>query len=213
MRLGRISSIVGVLLVACVAACSSQKPASSRPVHPLSGSPATAKSTRPHGDEATQSAPPTTVPPIPSGIYRQKVSQDDVLSSGGDDLGDAGTWTITVRDDHFQLECRPITDPGDDCGHHVSTSNSYPYLVEIGTLRGDDRTMWIVEDGALRARLTACVRHSYADIGCGAEDPYRLTWKRTDTGLEFSNFVGLGDQALTRGAVTNWTMVPWTKIA
>jgi hypothetical protein len=163
----------------------------------------------------TSTTPPQTIAPIPDGVYRQSLTQDDVLAAGSSDLSNVGVWTFTVKSGKFELKCRPISESPDDCGGSApgAATHPHPYLVEIGTLRGDDTTMWVVEDNALRHQLTGCVRHSTADTGCGPEDSYRLTWKATDNGLEFSDYFGLGDQATTPGNGWNWPLKPWTKIA
>jgi hypothetical protein len=152
------------------------------------------------------STPPTTVPAIPTGVYRTRVTRDEELSLGGDDLSSAGTWTLTVKPGTFELECRPISDQGTDCGHDLITK-THPFLVEIGQLRGDRATVWFIDDGVLKAKLTGCDR-------CGALGPYRFTWKTTGSGLRFSDlFVPGHPNAIPAGTVTNWTAKPWTKIA
>jgi hypothetical protein len=206
---GPASWVAGLLFVGCVAGCSSQQaaaPAAERTV-PESLSSAASSSVAP------ESTPPTTVSPIRSGTYRVRLTQDEVIALGGDDLGMAGNWTLTVATGTFEVDCRPVSNQGEDCGNHV-LSKTHPYLVEIGQLRGDGTTVWFVEDGALREKLTGCLRHIDAGTGCGPEDPYRLTWKATGKGLEFTDYVGLGDQTAPPGdAFGTWTAKPWTKIA
>jgi hypothetical protein len=157
-----------LLLAGLIAACSSPNP-----VTPPAGqsTPADAAST-----------PPTTAPAIPTGVYRTRVTRDDVLSLGGDDLTSAGTWTLTVKPGTFELECRPIADQGTDCGHHPLTK-THPFLVEVGQLRGDRATVWFIDDGPLTAKLTGCDPRT----GGGALGPYRFTWKATGSGLRFSD--------------------------
>lgn len=196
----------GALFAGLVAACSSQ----SRPTQA-----AGTQSTGPHAvsptitssGESGANTPPTTVPPIPGGVYRTRITSDEVLSLGGDDPSSAGIWTLTVKPGTFALECRPSTNPGEDCGHHLPTK-THPFLVEVGQLRGDGTTVWFVDDAALVAKLTGCDPHSHS--GCGAVDPYRLAWQATGSGLQFSSPVGHGNPAET---VTNWTAKPWIKIA
>jgi hypothetical protein len=155
------------------------------------------------------SAPPTTVPAIPTGVYRTRVTRDDLLSMGDTDLQGAGIWTLTVKPGTFELECRPISDPGEDCGHSP-LFKTHPFLVEVGQLRGDRATVWFADDGARKAKLTGCDPHTE----CGPVDPYRFTWKTTGSGLRFSDlFVPGHPSALGANTVTNWTAKPWTKIA
>lgn len=206
---GRCRLWVAALLLPGIAACSSANGTS----HEASYTPG-AEATSPPAATASPTAtrPPKTIPPIPSGVYRLALTQDEVLAAGGTDLSNAGVWTFTVKPGEFRLQCVPISDSPEDCGNHIPTSRN-PYLVEIGDLRGDNATMWIVEDNVLRQKLTGCVRHSTVPTGCGTEDSYRLTWTATKDGLEFTNFFGVGDQMVPPGTVVNWTMKPWTKIA
>jgi hypothetical protein len=181
-----------LLFAGLIAACSSPNPVTPPPA---------GQSTAP--DAA--STPPTTVPTIPTGVYRTRVTDDEVLSLGGDDMQNAGTWTLTVKPGTFALECRPISDPGEDCGHDPLTG-THPFLVEIGQLRGDRATVWFIDDGALKAKLTGCDK-------CGTVVPYRFTWKTTGSGLRFSDPFMPGHPASPANPVTNWTAKPWTKIA
>jgi hypothetical protein len=184
-----------LLFAGLIAACSSPNP-----VTPPAG-----RSTAP--DAA--STPPTTVPAIPTGVYRTRVTRDDLLSMGGDDLQSAGIWTLTVKPGTFELECRPISDQGEDCGHHPLTK-THPFLVEVGQLRGDRGTVWFIDDGALIAKLTGCDPR----FDCKPLGPYRFTWKTTGSGLRFSDLVvPRHPHAIPANTVTNWTAKPWTKIA
>lgn len=198
---GSTCGAFGVLLAGLLAACSSQ----SGPTQPVGGRSTTPDAVSPRITSSAESArtPPATVPPIPGGVYRTSVTWDDVLSLGGDDPSDAGIWTLTVKPGTFALECRPLTNPGEDCGHHRPTK-THPFLVEVGQLRGDSTTVWFVDDPALVAKLTGC------DPDCGAVDPYRLAWRATGSGLAFGGDVGAGNPAET---ITNLTAKPWTKIA
>lgn len=195
--------VLGVLL-AGLAACSNQRAAAQ-----VAGSQSTASHVvSPAITSSAQSAastPPTTVPRIPAGVYRTRITRDEVLSLGGDDLSNAGIWTLTVKPGTFELECRPLSNPDEDCGNHVITK-THPYLVEVGKLRGDGATVWFVDDAALVTKLTGCDPQSE----CGAVDPYRLAWQATGSGLRFSGYVGRSNPA---GTVTNWTAKPWVKIA
>jgi hypothetical protein len=173
-----------------IAACSSPNPVT----------PPADQSTAPQA----ASTPPTTVPAIPTGVYRTRVTRDEVLSRGSDDLSNAGIWTLTIKPGTFELECRPISDLGEDCGHApLNKPNHHPFLVEAGQLRGDRATVWFLDDGALIAKLIGCDK-------CGATDSYRLTWKTTGSGLRFSDFVEPGHPGFI---LVNWTAKPWTKIA
>ena len=204
---------VAALLPLCLAACSGQgtTPGTSEGtgVARTSAASVTASPTA----SSTQTKPPASVPPVPSGVYRTALTTDDVLAAGSD-LGNAGIWTLTVTDGKFRLNCVPISESSEDCGGaHPTPGARNPHLVEVGDLRGDGTTMWIVEDGALRHKLNGCERHAVGLYGCGSEDPYRLTWQATADGLAFSDYFGIGDQELPAGTVPMWTIKPWTKIA
>lgn len=195
----------GVLLAALglVAACSIQstptQAAGARSTGPRTVSPTITSSAAPGAN-----TPPTTVPAIPGGVYRTRITRDDVLSLGGDDLSNAGIWTLTVKPGTFALECRPLADPGEDCGHHLPTK-THAFLVEVGQLRGDRTTVWFVDDAALIAKLTGC----NPDSDCGASDPYRLAWQATGAGLRFSIYAGPG---MSTETISDWTAKPWIKI-
>lgn len=148
---------------------------------------------------------------FPAGVYRVQITRDDVVNHGWDNQL-AGIWTLTVKEGTFRLECRPVANPGEDCGNHNATAQN-PSLVEIGQLRGPAPQVWFVENTPLLAQLTGCERHSDSKFGCGSEDAYRMDWKRTSNGMEFSNFVGIGDYAGASGSTTQYTAKPWNKIA
>jgi hypothetical protein len=124
---------------------------------------------------------------------------------GGDLLDSAGIWTLTVKPGTFELECRPISDQGEDCGHNPLTK-THPFLVEIGQLRGDRATVWFLDHGALKAKLTGCDPHSE----CGAAATYRSPGS-DGLGTAFSDLRARSPRR--SGPVTNWTAKPWTKIA
>lgn len=156
--------------------------------------------------------PATTAPAqrskLPGGVYRTQLTVDQLHRFGVDDMGNAGTWTLTVKDGTFQLDCRPIADPGVDCGNH---NPSMPPTVEVGTLRGTASTVWFVHDMDRMVQLTGCIRHSQAASGCGPEDAYHYNWKVVPKGISFNHFVGLGDWA-GLPELTNFTVQPWTRI-
>ncbi|MGN9907755.1 hypothetical protein ACTMTJ_09395 [Phytohabitans sp. LJ34] len=146
---------------------------------------------------------------FPGGVYRTQLSVERLRAFGVDDPGHAGTWTLTVKDGTFTLECRPVTTPGVDCGGY---DPSMPAVVEVGTLRGTGQTVWFVGDVERKMKLSGCVRHSEQADGCGPEDAYHLDWTLAGDGVSFRNYGGLGDQA-TFPELSNWTAQPWTRIS
>jgi hypothetical protein len=146
---------------------------------------------------------------FPDGVYRTQLPMERVRELGMDDPGFAGTWTLTVKAGAFELECRPVTTPGVDCGGHDPT---LPPLVEVGTLHGTGNTAWFVQDGEERVRRTGCVRHSERADGCGPEDPYHLDWMLADNDVSFRNYVGFGASAVFP-ELSSWTAQPWTRIS
>jgi hypothetical protein len=146
---------------------------------------------------------------LPDGVYRTELPVERLRAFGIDEPGMAGTWTLTVKAGTFKLECQPVTTPGLDCGGH---DPSLPPLVEVGTLQGTGQTVWFVQDGALRAELTGCVRHSERKNGCGPEDPYHFDCTVDGKGMSCRNYGGLGDQN-PFPELSNWTVQPWTRIA
>ena len=145
---------------------------------------------------------------FPDGVYRTQLTRKRLQELGFDDPGNAGTWTLTVKSGNYQLDCRALADPGVDCGggdHAGSTT------VEIGTLHGGSPTVWFVHDMARLSKVNGCVPRSNASNGCGPEGGYHLRWKKVPTGITFTDYVGLGDEA--GPALANWVGQPWTRIS
>ncbi len=114
------------------------------------------------------------------------------------DAGNSGTWTLTVDAGVFSLSCRPLDDPGLDCG---KASSSGP--LEIGDLRGREDLAWFVGREDLLEQETGCRSSS---SGCGVLPPYRMTWTLTDDELVFRDLVpGPAD--------LQWLVKPWTRIS
>ena len=152
------------------------------------------------------------VPPqpaaLPSGTYRTHITRDDIIAEAADDLSNAGTWTLIVTQGQYRLECRPVADPGQDCGNSVTTTT----LMELGDLRGTGTQAWFAADMGRKAAEVGCARGSAVGNACGPESPYRLTWALVPDGIAFSDFVGLGDTAGQGQHYINYTLNPWSKI-
>ena len=147
--------------------------------------------------------PPKTTPPIPDGTYRVKLSQDDVLAGGSNDLGSVGIWTMTLSKGTYQVACKWLDASGLDCGNDGKPDT----LVEIGPVRGDKSRVWFASDLQAVFKKTGCTPLSE----CGNPDPYSFAWTLRGSDLQFSDTVGFG---ANQGDVYKpWTFKPWTKIA
>jgi hypothetical protein len=180
-------SIIGAFL----AACSNANPASV-PV------PAASAAT----PETSATEAPTEVSDFPAGVYRSQLTVAGLAKLGLDDPSTAGIWTFTVHPGGaFELTCRPVADPGVDCGNGDPAPQ---HIVEVGNIFGTSPTMWFVLDPARLMKLTGCI--------CGPQEGYHLSWAPMPDGrMAFSNFVGLGERETETG--DSWTIQPWTRIS
>ena len=200
-------ALAGITLAGTIlAGCSSPAPvgqlsrtAAAAPVVAASGT----------GKSITSTAVPTQISSIPEGIYRTQLGRVDLGRSGVRDLSSAGTWTLTIENGTYRLDCIPIVVPGRDCGNHNA---SMVDTVDIGSLRGSATTVWFVHDMSRLIGITGCVRHAQSHRGCGAEGGCRMDWKWVSGGLAFTNFIGLGDE-VTEPAANTWTAQLWTRIS
>ena len=93
---------------------------------------------------------------LPDGVFRSHIGYSLITKRGGDPSM-AGTWTLTVKDGTFRLDCAPISSPDTDCGNNGVQKID---TVEMGTLRGTGSTVRFVEDTAAMSKLIGCVVHS-----------------------------------------------------
>lgn len=113
-------------------------------------------------DDRTSGVIPKTTAGIPDGVYRVQITADEVLAAGLDNQdGNSGTWTFTVRRGRFEMRCRPIAAPGQDCGGSTESG-----ALNAGQLRGKNDLVYLVSDD-----------HS----------SIRLHWSLTSDGLRFVN--------------------------
>lgn len=196
-------------LTACSGPGGASAPTSASVTGPPSvqaSSPAAPSSTSPASPSG-----PLTVPQhnasLPTGVYRTRVTRDELVAHGDDDLSNAGIWTLTVAPGTYQLDCRPIADPGYDCGN----SPSPPTLKELGALRGDGQQAWFIRDINKVAALTGCIPHSEQQNGCGPEATFRLTWAGPSE-LRFSDYTDVDGTTRGARAAVNFTLKPWQKI-
>jgi hypothetical protein len=140
---------------------------------------------------------PGQVSDLSDGEYRVEITTGDLAAAGLDNGdGSSGTWTFTVRDGTYEMRCRPLDDPGIDCGHSVEDGP-----LEAGHLRGTGQTVTLVHDPELMSKLTGCklpVSETLPDH-CGPGGGVTLTWETE------------GD-SLTFGGNEWWDLEPWTKI-
>jgi TRAP-type C4-dicarboxylate transport system substrate-binding protein len=144
-------------------------------------------------DKKSAGAVPDDIADLPDGEYRVEITTDDVAAAGLDNGdGKSGTWTLTIHEGIYELRCRPLDDPGIDCGHSVEDDP-----LDAGYLRGTGNTVTFVHDPELVAKLTGCklpVSESLPDH-CGPGGRATLTWEIKGDSLTLS-----GD------------LEPWTKI-
>jgi TRAP-type C4-dicarboxylate transport system substrate-binding protein len=160
------------------------------------------------GDTAgaeTVGAIPTETSSLPAGVYRVEITKADVANAGGDPTRThpSGTWTLVVKDGRYEIMCRPIADPGDDCGKAV-----YDGPLELGDLKGSGDTVYFVPNAERMAARTGCKLPVSSELAghCGPNEPYRMTWRVAGDTLVFSDAIG-------RAADLTYLSEPWQKIA
>jgi hypothetical protein len=155
-------------------------------------------------DDASLGAIPEVVSELPDGEYRVEITTGDVAGAGlSNGPGWSGTWTLTVRQGTFELRCRPIEDPGVDCG----TSEPQDEPFEAGELLGTGNTVYLVNTGELMSRLTGCKLppSSTEPEHCGPATTSRMTWVLDGDSLRFS------DQQGSENLI--YVIEPWQKIS
>ena len=148
-------------------------------------------------------AVPAEVSSLPEGSYRVEVSTADLerasITSAG---GLSGTWTLQVDGGTYQFFCRPLDDPGTDCGHAV-----YDGPLEVGDLKGTGHVVYFVSRPDLLAELTGCsLPPSTSRPGaCWTTEPYRMTWAIDGDELTLSDYVSGRADVL-------YLLEPWVRI-
>ena len=153
-------------------------------------------------DDRPAGGAPDQVSDLPDGIYRTEVTVADLAVAGYTNAnGNSGTWTLIVKGGTYEIACRPIDDPGTDCGGSVQD-----YPVDVGDLRGSGHNVSFVHEPERMAKLTGCklpvseTRPGY----CGPGGGETLTWTIDDDSLKFSGDVN--------GVAFEKIVEPWTKI-
>lgn len=134
---------------------------------------------------AQPDAIPAEVSALPDGVYRAELTVADVTGAGLDNhAGESGTWTLTVRKSTYELRCRPIDNPGVDCGHSVTDRP-----LDVGDLRGSGDSVSFVPDLPRLSKVSGCtLPPSETKAGsCPPAGPYRLRWSAGDGRLRFTD--------------------------
>lgn len=140
---------------------------------------------------------------LPDGMYRVAIPAGDVVAAGvSNGPGWSGTWTLRVKDGGYTLTCRPLGNPGRDCGNTVSDS-----ALEAGWLRGQGHLAYFVSDPKRLSRLNGCELPVSAagDNHCDPQAPYPARWSLDGGILTFTE--------VSRGQTpAHLTLKPWERI-
>jgi len=127
---------------------------------------------------------PAATAKLPDGVYRAELTVADVTRAGLDNhAGESGTWTLRLHQGTYEMRCRPIDQPGVDCGHTVSDQP-----LDVGDLRGSGDSVYFVPDLRRLSRVTGCtLPPSETKPGsCPLAGPYQLTWSAGGGTLRFA---------------------------
>ena len=143
---------------------------------------------------------PTEVSGLPNGIYQVAITLADIQAAGIDNSpGWTGTWTLTVEDGTYDMTCRPIENPGKDCG-----SSTYEGPLEAGYLRGSGDVVYFVYDAELHSALTGCATAPEVAPPCYPIPTYSVRWSLDGDVLTFSDSQPF--------VVYDKVLEPWTRI-
>jgi hypothetical protein len=147
---------------------------------------------------------PTATAGLPDGTYRAEITAAEVTSAGVDNgPGWSGTWTLEVEDGTYVVTCRPVDQPGRDCGN-----SSADGPLEAGELRGAGQTVTFAYDVEMMAALTGCTLppSPTEDGACYEVPPYTVEWTLEGDVLAFRH-IGDGE------AYHSLTLEPYRRIA
>ena len=140
---------------------------------------------------------------LPNGTYRVAIPAGDVVAAGvSNSSGWSGTWTLQVKDGGYTLSCRPLGNPGRDCGNTVSAN-----ALEAGWLRGQKHLAHFVSDPQRLSRLNGCElpASGAGDNYCVPLAPYTARWRLDGRALTFTAISGAQTPA-------HLTLEPWERI-
>jgi hypothetical protein len=143
---------------------------------------------------------PDEVSELPDGTYQVVITLADVQAAGIDNSpGWTGTWTLTIEDGTYQMSCRPVENPGKDCG-----SSTYEGALDAGYVRGTGDVVHFVYDAEVHSALTGCATTPEVAPPCYPLPTYSVTWSLDGDLLTF------GDSQPF--VVYDKVLEPWTRI-
>ena len=132
-----------------------------------------------------------------------EISVVDVTAAGYDNSdGTSGITTIRVKHGTYTWSCRPLADPGKDCGNSAGESRCLPATFAVAA------TQSVRIPADLTAKLTGCLLPASGTLAghCLPGDPYRLTWSlKGNTLLRTDLYAGWPN--------AQWVDKPWQKIS
>lgn len=132
---------------------------------------------------------------LADGVYRAAIPVSAVEAAGlSNGPGWSGVWTLTVDDATFALTCRPLDEPGRDCGQSVTDD-----ILEAGRLEDAGDRVHFVSDQQVWAELTGCSVST-----CPLYEDYSAAWRAEGDRLRFSDPEGAASSYLA--------IVPWVRV-
>jgi TRAP-type C4-dicarboxylate transport system substrate-binding protein len=153
-------------------------------------------------DKKSADAVSDVIADLPDGEYRAEITTADVTAAGLDNNdGNSGTWTLTIRRGKYQMRCRPVDDPGIDCGGSVQV-----LPLDAGYVRGTGNTVTFVHDPELISKLSGCKLPESGTLPdhCGPGGNVTLMWQMEGDSLTLSGELSHGHELV---------LEPWTKIS
>lgn len=162
--------------------------------------PAECRRTDDQADPSSVDTVPEEISALPDGLYRVDITVADLEAVGRTNAnGWTGTWTLEVREGKYAIRCRPIDDPGRDCGNIVYGDNlTFDTVLDAGFVRGSGDTVFFVYDAELHSEKTGC------ELPCFPMPTHRLTWKLEGDVLTFSDLHGT---VATEKEIKHWRKI------